>query len=288
MGMKRVPARLCHRLAAGRNVGFAVFLGFSGLSGTAITIYAGTGNTISGGVAWSIVGGGVVVSVAAAFIRGQTKLLPNAVVDDVGADTPYTCRYCTAEHLAEACEMTKPYYGNEYVCCDVAEQWRQKNPTGFVEILNRSGELCACFGVLGLTNSFREQFVYGRVSDTLMGPDCVLAPEDSRKAEHLYISGIVVRDPDTYSGQKRAYVMVWAIVHYLKTLYGLRRNRTLIAIAANKESERLMKNLGFRLQCDGKQRVDRCPMYCYEFTKQSVKHLLMRVGDLSPMCELHL
>ena len=36
----------------------------------------------------------------------------------------------------------------------VAEQWRIKNPFAFVEIVNESGELCACFGLLDLPKIF--------------------------------------------------------------------------------------------------------------------------------------
>ena len=142
--------------------------------------------------------------------------------------------------------MTKPYYSHEYVSGDIAEQWRTKNPRGFVEILNRKGELCGCFGILALSDGYREAFMAGREADTKLTSDQIYDPKESKKAEYLYISGVVVRSPGTMGvGAKRAWVLVWTVMTYLKKVYRMQRERTLFAIAANRESDRFMEGLGF-------------------------------------------
>src|SRR5438034_158547 len=132
-----------------------------------------------------------------------------------------------------------------------------KNPTGFVQIVNSAGELCASFGILGLTKGFTEQFMAGKVADTQLSSEDVLTPEKSRRAENLYISGVVVRDAEKPIGHKRASVMLWSMLHYMKQVYGKRKERRLYAVAVNQKSERMLRRFGFQLLATKDSRVDR-------------------------------
>lgn len=272
-------------MKSGRGVGFAAFMVMIALVGTTSGLWSATGKTI--GVFFGILLGVlcVVVGFGVAYIRGRLKLLPDSFIDDMSSDGTYSCAFCSAEKLREACEMTKPYYGHEYVSPDVAEQWRMKNPKAFAQITNSGGELCACFGILALKDSFFDQFIKGRVSDKQLSEDSICSFDDSKKSCRFYISGVVVRDASTYVGRKRACVMMWAMLKYLQNLYGVRRKRVLYAIAVTKDAERLMKGLRFELQSTAKNRVDKCNMYKYKLSKQSWIELMKCVGDFSPMCE---
>jgi hypothetical protein len=160
-----------------------------------------------------------------------------------------------------------------------------KNPAGFVQIINASGELCACFGILGLKHSFTEQFLAGNVSDTRLSADDVLPLEKARGASSLYISGVVVRDSTRHTGHKRAGVMLWCMLHYMKTVYGLRKARLLYAVAVNRKSEQMMKNFGFRLLDPKERRIDKCPLYGFSLTKNTWVELMRHIPDYSRMCE---
>lgn len=192
------------------------------------------------------------------------------------------------EALRHACEMTKPYYRHEYVSPEIAVQWWMKNPKAFIQITNSGGELCACFGVLALSKSFMEQFIKGNVSDTQLRTSDICSFSESKRANQLYISGVVVRDPSTHIGRKRATVMIWAMMIYVKKLYGLKRQRELFAVSITRESEQLMKNLGFQLACEGKERQDKCNTYKYILNHESWKKLILIVGDYSVMCKYDL
>jgi hypothetical protein len=180
--------------------------------------------------------------------------------------------------------MTKPYYGREYVAPDIAVQWRTRNPMGFVQITNSEGELCACFGVLGLSDSFMDQYTKGRVADRELRGDDILDLEKSKRSKRLYISGVVVRDSESHKGHKRARVMIWAMLIYLQRTYRLRGRRELYAVAVTKESERLMKNLNFTLVSRAGSRRDKCNMYRCELTKPFWDELICKVGDWSALC----
>lgn len=224
------------------------------------------------------------LSFGVAYLRGRMAFLPDQLIDEMRDEERYECAPCTEERLREACEMTKPYYGHEYVEPDVAVQWRSRNPTGFVQIVNSSGELCACFGVLGLSQSFMDQYIKGNVDDTQLRGDDVLSLPASKRATSLYISGVVVRNPESHKGRKRANVMIWAMMTYVRQIYGLRKKRELYAVAVTRESERLMQNLGFTVASRANGRRDKCNLYCSELTPEFWKQLMCKVGDWSALC----
>lgn len=268
----------------GWRFGLTVLLALVAVLGTFITAVAATGLHVPwGALIWaSLVV--LIVSVAAAFVKGRSQLIPVAFVDELGVDGVYDACLCDAQALAEACVLTRPSYGHQYVPAAIAEQWRLRNPKGFVVLLNASKKLSSCFGVLGLSDSFWGQFIAGRISDTQLTAEDVLPLMESKRAPRLYLSGVVVRDAGTYCGSKRARVMIWAMLTYIKRLYGLRDTRQLYALAVTPDSERLLENLGFQHACDRGVRVDRSYLFQFELTKESWTRLLERVGDLSRLC----
>jgi hypothetical protein len=214
------------------------------------------------------------------------KLIPDSLIDEMSSDGSYSCEFCSGPKLREACDMTKPYYGNEYVSADIAEQWRMKNPKAFVQITNSTGELCACFGILALRDSFMNEYIRGNVADTQLRGDDILSFAESKKCKSLYISGIVVRDPSKHAGHKRACVMIWVMLHYMKRVFGLKQEREMFAVAVTKESERLMKHFNFTMVGNGHQRKDRHDMYCLTLSKSAWDKMMMKVSDYSAMCKI--
>lgn len=276
--------RIAYRLKAGRKAGLAAAGGTFGLPATAISLagFAGIPVFLGLGVLAVLVGFGV------AFFKGRGQILPTNLIDEArNTEAPYACDFCTEATLAEACDLSRPHYLDEYVSGPQAETWRQKNARAFVHLLNSEGELSASFGVLALTPSFTDQFFKGNVTDLLLKASDVLEFEASKRCRRLYISGVVVRDPDSHLGRKRTAAMLWVMVRYFGKLYGVRRKRILYAIAVTPPSERLMKNLGFRVACDASTRQDGYPLYCFELTPTSWKKLKARVrafGDSSDIC----
>ena len=203
------------------------------------------------------------------------------MVDEDGIDGVYNVGICDEEALREANALTKPYYRSEYVSDEVAETWRRKNPRGFVSIRNRNGVLCAAFGVLALDESFGKQFVKGRVLDNELEGDDIKGYEESRKSRELYISGVVVRDPEGAQGKRRACVMFWAMVEYLRAIYGVRRRRTIYALAVSKKGEVALRRFGFRVVSRKDTRRDRLNLYSLELNASALSEVAARIGDWS-------
>jgi len=247
VGLRRRAPTFLRRLKSGLPAGGTAFLASSGVAGTVISVISATGTVVAMPVIWITgavcVGTGAVVT----LVRGRLKHLPDRIIDDASADGHYTASYCSQQSLSEANDLTRPYYRHEYVSDVVAESWRRRNPAGFVAIHNSKAELCASFGVIAVEPSFMGQFIRGRVRDNSLGSDDVLSFDSSKTSPTLYISGVVVRDPEAPAGAKRACVMVWTALCYIRRLYGLRRRRVVYALAVSRQSENLLKHLGFTM-----------------------------------------
>ena len=157
-----------------------------------------------------------------------------------------------------------------------------------MEIKNSAGDLCACFGILVLEEEFMNQFIAGKVKNTQLTYGEIKNITNAKKSSRLYISGVVVRDSSTFKGSKRARVMVWAILNYIKKLYGFRKKREVFALAVNKESSNMMKKMGFSLVKDGKHRADKCDLFKIDFDKGIFEKMAVRLGDYSKVCDLKL
>lgn len=284
MALRRTAPTWWQRVMYGAVTGVGATTVAATVSGLLTSGISATGTVVAAPIVVLVVVACLAIGTGAAYVRGRLSQLPDSLIDDAGADSVYKCGFCTEGRLREAVDLTKPYYGHEYVAPDVAVQWLMKSPKGFVQIINSYGELCASFGILGLTPSFTEQFMAGKVSDTELSSQDILSLDKAKRSESLYISGVVVRDSSRHRGHKRAGVMLWCMLHYMKTVYGLRRTRRLYAVAVNRKSEQMMKNFGFQLQGRKDERVDRCPIYVLTLTKKSWAGLIQKIPDYSQMC----
>lgn len=286
MGLRRLRPSLWARLRSGWKAGIAASAGAVAFIRTVLA-FTGAADVhftpMVLAVSVPIVG---LVGLAAAYLRGRSKLLPDSFVDEIGSERLFRAHLCTASGLREACDLTRDSYGRAYVPHDVAEQWRIRNPLAFVQIMNPENRLCACFGVLALRPSFMDQFIAGKVSDQQLGGDDVCTWEDTIKSSRLYLSGVVVLEPGGYLGAKRMRVMTWVMLEYLRRLYGLRTPRQLYAVAVTKESQKAMKHLGFVIETRAEQRTDGWDLYRYDLTEASWRAVLAQVGDFSRMCNV--
>lgn len=228
----------------------------------------------------------LIISILAAFISGNIRMLPSIIIDELSKENSYIASYCDSSGLKEADEMTKPYFGNDFIPFNQIEQWRLKNPKGFVQIKNSEGLLCACFVILGLASSFFDQFLVGSLSEHDIRSDDVLDIESSKKLDRIYISGVVVRNPSSFLGHKRANIMLWTMLQYINKMYGFRKNRAYYAVAITNESEKLLKALNFNLLGDKHTRKDQSNLYKIDINRETWNNLLCRIGDYSRMVRL--
>lgn len=223
------------------------------------------------------------IGIVAAYLTGKQKLLPDTIIDELSGENRYSVSFCSQQGLQEADEMTKPLFDRGFIPFDRIEQWRLKNEKGFVQINNSDGVLCACFVILGLEHSFLDQFIAGRVDEHDIDSTVVLPFDSMRREERIYISGVVVREPGSYMGRKRATIMLWSILQYIKRTFKLQKTRTFYAVGLTRESERLLQKLGFQICCDKRSRKDDSNLYRIDLDQKTWTELLTRIGDFSKM-----
>jgi hypothetical protein len=287
MNFKRIRPNLIKRFNKGFKSGLNLFLILFTIATGIIGALAITGEVFTLKF-FLIVGISiVVVSLLVAFLKGQLVHLPDEIIFEDNIDKEYTADYCTSKTLAQANSITKPYYGSEYVTNEKAESWRQKSPHSFIHIVNKNGKLVASFGIIAIEPSFFSHFLKGRLIDNELESDDILDDSRTKNSNDLYISGVVVRNPDNRIGNRRAVVMVWAMLMYLKKNFGLRKERDIYALAVSKSSENLLKRSGFSIISEANERKDGLNLYHLHFTRLEYNYILDRIGDYSKFCKVN-
>ncbi len=287
MNFKRIRPNLLMRFRKGFKYGFNTFLIIFTIATGVIGVLAITGEVFT--IRFILIVGAMMIfiSLFVTFIKGQLIHLPDQIIFEDNIDKEYVADFCTSRTLAQANSITKPYYGSEYVSNDKAEGWRQKSPHSFIHILNNNGKLVASFGIIAIEPSFFSQFLKGRLIDNKLEPDDILDDSRTKNSNDLYISGVVVRNPDNRIGNRRAIVMVWSMLMYLKQNFGLRKEREIYALAVSQSSENLLKRSGFSIISEASERKDSLNLYHLHFTRENYEYILDRIGDYSKFCKVN-
>lgn len=286
--IKRISPNILLRIYTGLAFGFYAFLALSTIGGLFFTLFPPQ-QTFYWYEKVQLIGIIALIGLSIAYVRGKQKLIPDIIIDEISSDeNKYTVHFCNTEGLREADEMTKPYFGSGFIPFDRVEQWRLKNEKGFVQINNSEGLLCACFVILGLERSFFDQFIAGRVTEHDIDSNVILPFESMRKEERIYISGVVVREPSLYMGHKRATIMLWTMLQYIKRVFKLRKPRTFYAVGLTKESEKLLKTMGFVVCCNKGNRKDNSNLYKIDLDKKTWEELVAKIGDYSKMVSFNI
>jgi len=194
------------------------------------------------------------------------------------------CKVCTASELREANTLATSFYGRDAIADELVEQWRLRNSNMYACVLNSENEVESSFSVMPLRDSFLDQFIAGKIVEAQITADDIIPVSESRRASRLYIGGVVVRDPKSTRGQMRTGAMLWAMLVYLRKVYGLRRERTLYALAATKEGERLLKHLHFSLVSAASHRTDHHGLYSLVLDRESAATMEHSIPDYHQMC----
>lgn len=279
--IRRIRPTFISRILSGWRVGLTTMLAIISITGFILKFYSPS--NLNSKLVILIFITIFFIGLLAAYLRGIQKLVPDTFIDELSSENEYFVNKCTKNNLREADEMTKPYFGRDFIPFEIIEQWRLKNENGFVQITDTEGKLCACFVILGLERSFFDQFITGRVTESQIDSDVVLSFEETKKEDRIYISGIVVRNPGGYYGSKRSRIMIWAMLEYIKKLYGLRKIRTFYALALTKQSEMLVQKMDFEICCDKTARKDKSNLYRVDIHKGKWNKMLNKIGDFSKM-----
>lgn len=227
-------------------------------------------------------------SVAFSFLYSRKAHLPDIVIFDDEKDDKYTVRYADENSERMMNSFTSIYFGEFYIEDDEVELWRKINPNGFLMLYNQHNQPCGDITILGIEEKFMDLLIKGEISDAELTSDKIMSFEDTRKNSCIYITGIIVLDPITTLGRKRALALIWATVQYLKKYFISNPPKKIYAVAITKESENLLPKLGFQVEGIKNRRVDNHTLYSLTISKESLHRVISRIGDYSSLCKVQI
>lgn len=288
MRYKRLGVRLWFRLGHCCKTGWKVLFWLLTLLATVFTLVSASGIIVRWTNMTILVGIVFVISGIYGIAKSKVDHLPDQIIVCDEADEKYELCYEPKSVCLDFNQESAPYFGRDYLDEAVVERWWLKNPKAFIYLRNARMEPCAALCVFTLRHSFMEQFLRGRISDVDIDSEDILEMAASRKASSLYLSAIIVKDPHTQIGHRRAVVMVWATIQYLKRTFGVKKARTVFALPVNRASENLLKRLGFQVVCGAGRRRDGHDLYSFDVSAKNLATALERIGDHSGYCSIAL
>ena len=288
MHYRRIARTFAYRFVKCWTSAWKFFIIASGIAGTVITFVSSTGTKVSlVALMWT-----TLIVVLVSFGYGLINLPTRHISDEIVIEDESEARYQLAIEDESTCQYFNRQTTNFFVadCVEdhVAEAWRKQCPNGFFYLSNEASEPCAAACLFALEDSFMKQFLKGRISEDDLRASDILNFEDSKKSDHLYLAAIIVCNPETAIGHRRAAVMVWGIIQFLRKFYCRKKAKILYAVPVNGASENLVRRFGFALVTPAEQRKDGHPLYSFTLSKENLKQAIQRVGDYSAICEFRI
>lgn len=188
--------------------------------------------------------------------------------------------------VEKANEMTRPFYGDEAIPVEVYRAWWSKNPQIFTALTDCESNVLGYFDVFPVSDFFLEEFTEGRIRETDLRPEHILSPAEAVVSSQLYLGGLAVDSPNTFWGSRNAVLLLWGLIHYLKSFYPGNRPRILYALGSTEEGDELLKRFNFSVLAKSDERPDAHNFYALPFTQSLLNNYLSVIQDWSSICDI--
>lgn len=234
----------------------------------------------------------VVILALSGIFHFRGLAMPQVAVDDIIAPnedsySPLTLHCpCDIKLAYEASRLAEDCYsGTTTIESTIFEQLRVKNPLVLSCLTDRHGHFVGYFDVIPLYEAFAQSLVQGRLTESQISHEDVLPPEQMKSCKYLFISGIAVREPNTYAGRRSANILVWALLRYLERHYG-QSNALVFALAATPEGDELLQRFKLRPAPGNAGRTDRYKLYSIKLRQSEIAQRLACLPNWERLCEL--
>jgi len=204
--------------------------------------------------------------------------------DSAGGRTSLRCP-CDLRLADQAKRLAHYWYPTDTISPERFEQLRVKNPNILVCLVGERGDLLGYFDVIPIKDSFAQQFLRGKVTESQISHEDIFAPDELNECKYIFLSGLAVWDPESYVDRRNANILVWGLVKYLDHFYG-DSERLAFASAATDEGEELLQKFDFYLGSDAGIRVDKRRMYEIRLSGDLIRQRLTGLPDFSLLCSL--
>ena len=172
--------------------------------------------------------------------------------------------------LIVANNFARKVFGPDSLPLEEIEKWYNKNPLALCVLRNRNNEFLGYFDIYPL-NELGVNLLKKGSGEKDIEPEHILGPKEMKKAKALYLAGIAVVGHETGLHKERTAKLFWAMADYISHYYG-DKPRTVLAIAATPEGERLLKSpyLNSKIIKPKDVRADGHNLYLFKATKKVI------------------
>jgi hypothetical protein len=265
---------------------WVVFAGILGFTSTVLSL-------VDIHLSWAQALALALFSFAAAFVASRKHMLESQLsVDDVIPDeighvarTRVECP-CSSGVAEQASRLAQECYGTRFtISATTFAAIRLKNPEVLAALVNEEGSLQGYFDIIPLKDAFAQLFIEGRVTEDQLRHDDVCAMAERGHCKYLFISGLAVWSPESFSGRRNASMLVWALMQYLEHYYGSMQP-LVFAVAATKEGDDLLRRFRLKLTTDAVNRPDDYRLYSVRFSANELTRRLACLPDWRGLCAL--
>ena len=193
---------------------------------------------------------------------------------------------CSSGVAQKASRLAQECYGTQFtIAAATFDAIRLKNPEVLAALVDGEGNLLGYFDVIPLKDAFAQLFIEGRVTEDQIRHDDVCAVAERVNCNYLFISGLAVWSPESFSGRRNASMLVWALLRYLEHYYGSVRP-LVFAVAATKEGNDLLRRFKLKLTTDAVNRPDHYRLYSVRLSDHEITRRLACLPDWRGLCVL--
>jgi hypothetical protein len=193
---------------------------------------------------------------------------------------------CSGNVARQASQLAEKCYGTRFtISASTFDAIWLKNPEVLAALVNEEGSLLGYFDVMPLNDAFAQLFIEGRVTENQLRHDDVCSVSERAHCKYLFVSGLAVWSPESFSGRRNASMLVWALLRYLQHYYGSMQP-LVFAVAATKEGDDLLKRFRLKLTTDATSRADDFRLYSVRLSEYELTRRLACLPDWRGICAL--
>lgn len=260
---------------------WATFLAVLSLPSAIFTIVGVHASIIS--AAWLLMFALSVALIANKRLWRKRHLPVKDMFPDSGTGRTFLRCPCDLRLADQAKRLAQYWYPTETIPPERFEQLRVKNPNILVCLVGERGDLLGYFDVIPIKDSFAQEFLRGRITESQITHEDIFAPHELHQCRYVFLSGLAVWDPESYIDRRNANILVWGLVKYLDHFYG-DSDRLAFASAATEEGEELLQKFDFYLGSEAHTRVDKRRMYEIRLSQNLIRDRLAQLPDFRLLC----
>ncbi|HXR46680.1 MAG TPA: hypothetical protein VN784_04500 [Candidatus Limnocylindrales bacterium] len=231
------------------------------------------------------------LAVALAASRKQMREAQLSVNDVLPEEIGHVARTrvecpCSSGVAQQASRLAQECYGTHFtISATTYEAIWLKNPEVLAALVNEEGNLLGYFDVIPLKDAFAQLFIEGRVTEDQLRHDDVCTVSERAHCKYLFVAGLAVWSPESFSGRRNASMLVWALLRYMEHYYGSMQP-LVFAVAATEEGDDILRRFKLKLTTDAVNRPDNHCLYSVRLSDYEITRRLACLPDWRGLCVL--